>query len=145
MDENLYTVLQCRYCMASLFISSQRTQLCCSSGHTYSFDRDHLIYGDFNEKPVELGIRNRQAFGYLAHSKFPNQITRVDHFLRSVGKQTGGRGELRLTSVVDLALTLLSWLRMGGMSWLLIFQELPLILMLLILINLHPCYLLKQI
>lgn len=67
MMHKLHQVLQCRQCKSPLVISTSYDALFCSTGHTYPFDRNCLIYGDFKQRPSELSIRDQQAAGYLKH------------------------------------------------------------------------------
>ena len=92
------SVLRCRRCGAPLRFSAREELLCCGAeggsweGGIFRYDPALREAG----KP-EMHARDRQAEGYLAHSKFPTQIHRMRRFIASVSPPADG------LPVLDLA------------------------------------------
>jgi len=79
------SVLRCRSCGAPLRFSAQGEAVCCGAAGGV-WDQGILRYDPKlreTGKP-EMHARDRQAAGYLAHSKFPTQIHRMERFVASV-------------------------------------------------------------
>lgn len=87
-----YSVLACRSCRGPLSHDPIAGVYTCTNSHRYTLNDGVLTYGDlgFISHIPEKAIRDRQASGYLRHSKFPTQISRVEEFIDEYSGLAGG-------------------------------------------------------
>jgi hypothetical protein len=79
----LSEVLLCASCGAPLRIDVARTRACCCPSNGHRLDRPILRYDPdlANSGSPEMRARDRQAHGYMMHSKLPTQIHRIRSFV----------------------------------------------------------------
>jgi 2-polyprenyl-3-methyl-5-hydroxy-6-metoxy-1,4-benzoquinol methylase len=79
----LSEVLLCATCGAPMRLDVARARASCCHSNGHRLDRSILRYDPNladSEKP-EMRARDRQAHGYMMHSKFPTQIHRIRSFV----------------------------------------------------------------
>lgn len=80
----------CRLCAAALEPSPSQDAAVCANGHVFSIENRLLAYADLSELAAipEVGVRDRQAPGYLAHRKFPTQVARLSKWIAALPEHT---------------------------------------------------------